>query len=228
MRKSIHQRLRTFSRARISSSRKIPRARAAALARLLQACGSLARERAAAGFTLIETLVAISFLTVAIVAPMTLVSQSLSSAFYARDQVTAYNLAQEGIEALRAIRDGNILENAINNANADLLADIPIGTDFTIDARKSDPAEAIDSCALGSCPSLQTDGTLYGHELAWEDTRFTRVLHAEYAGPGGVNGGQDEIRIAVTVTWQTAAAQTRSFTMYENMYRWVEDGSAAE
>ena len=62
------------------------------------------------GFTLIETLVAISLLSVSIVAPMALASQSLAAAYYARDQITAYHLAQEAIEAMRSIRDRQILK----------------------------------------------------------------------------------------------------------------------
>lgn len=187
------------------------------------------RRRLAAdsGFTLIETLVAISLLTVAIVAPMSLVTQSLSTAVYARDQVTSYNLAQEGIEALRTIRDGNVLANALYSEGRDLLDGIPIGTAFTIDARESTAASAISSCA-GTCPPLQTDGTLYGYESGWTDTYFTRTLFAAYVGPSSINSGQDAIRISVTVTWRTSNNQTRSFTIYENMYRWVDDGVAAE
>ena len=47
------------------------------------------------GFTLIETLVAISLLMVAIVAPMSLTARSLATAYYARDQITAFHLAQK-------------------------------------------------------------------------------------------------------------------------------------
>ena len=190
------------------------------------------------GFTLIETLVAIALLTVAIVAPMSLVTQSLSSAFYARDQVTAYNLAQEGIEALRTVRDGNILANALASEGRGLLDGIPIGTAFTIDARESTAADAIEICASNPCPALQTDGTLYGYAAGdrdipdrdpnWVNTNFTRTLIAAYVGPASINGGQDAIRVSVTVSWRTSNNQSRSFTIYENMYRWVEDGVAAE
>ncbi len=193
--------------------------------------------RLQAGFTLIETLVAISLLTVAIVAPMSLVSQSLSAAFYARDQVTAYNLAQEGIEEVRAIRDGNILANALESAGRDLLEGIPIDTSFTVDARESTAAGAIQTCTTQPCPPLQTDGTLYGYAAGdrsipdrdpnWVNTYFTRTLTAAYVGPAGVNGGEDAIRVSVTVSWRTSNNQTRSFTIYENMYRWVEDGAAS-
>lgn len=176
------------------------------------------------GFTLIETLVAITFLSIAIVAPMSLVSQSLSTAYYARDQVTAFNLAQEGLETVRAIRDGNILENALFNTNADILTGIPIAQSFVIDARNN---EIWTDCTTAR---LKTDGSLYGYgtdpctetEPEWVPTQFTRVLEASY-----VDAAHDEIRVSVTVTWTTATNQTRSFTIYENMYRWVEDGSAA-
>lgn len=176
------------------------------------------------GFTLIETLVAISFLSIAIVAPMSLVSQSLSTAYYARDQVAAFNLAQEGLEAVRAIRDGNILENALFNSNVDILTGIPIAQEFIIDARDNEIwTECTDA-------RLKTDGSLYAYgsdpctasEAEWVPTVFRRVVEASYAG-----AGPDEIRVSVTVTWTTATAQTRSFTIYENMFRWVEDGSAS-
>src|SRR3989344_4356012 len=82
--------------------------------------------RTSRGFTLIETLVAVSFLTVAIVAPMTLTTKSLSTAYYARDQITSFHLAQEAIETVRHVRDGNILSNALGES-VDLfnLEDIP-------------------------------------------------------------------------------------------------------
>lgn len=179
------------------------------------------------GFTLIETLVAIALLVIAIVAPMSLVAQSLTTAFYARDQVAAYSLAQEGIEAVRAVRDGNILANATTGSSNDLLASIPINQDFTIDATQPG-ATGIASCGLGVCPLLKVDGNgnLYGYTSGWADTKFRRTIRANYKGPGTINGGQDEIRVTVTVTWETATGRTRSFKMYSNMYRWIQDGVA--
>lgn len=179
------------------------------------------------GFTLIETLVALSLLSVAIVAPMTLVSQSLKSAYYARDQVTAYNLAQEGIEAVRAIRDGNILVNALSSANVDLLTGIAVdGQPFVIDARND---QIWTTC---TDRPLKTDGTLYGYGTdpctqsgsdGWTPTRFHRSLVATF-----VDAAHDEIRIESTVRWRTSSYQERTFTIYENMYRWIEDGSAEQ
>jgi type II secretory pathway pseudopilin PulG len=179
------------------------------------------------GFTLIETLVAVSLMVIAIVAPMSLVSQSLTTAYYARDQVAAYSLAQEGIETVRAVRDGNILSNATQGTSYDLLLNIPINQDFTADARIAGGTGLV-SCGIGVCPLLQVDttNTLYGYQAGWNDTKFRRTLNAKYVGPATLNGGQDEIRVTVTVTWETATGRTRSFKMYSNMYRWVEDGAA--
>lgn len=175
------------------------------------------------GFTLIETLVAIALITTAIVAPMALTSQSLQTAYYARDQVTAFYLAQEAIEALRSVRDGQILQIAQsqNASSIDIFGVIPLEQNFTVDAREAEPSSTIVPCSGGQCPALQTDAdhTLYGYETGWTDTTFTRTVRASEIG-------NDEIRITVTVSWQSGGIQRRSFSISENMYRWVQDGSS--
>lgn len=170
------------------------------------------------GFTLVETLVAVTLLTVAIVAPMSLTTKSLAAAYYARDQITAFHLGQEAIEAVRHVRDHNILQNALG-IQTDLLAGIPSGgSPFTVDTRN----DTMTPCPQSSCPPLLTNGELYGYETGWQPTRFTRSIRADF-----IAGGTDEVRLSVTVSWQTGAFQTRSFTISENLYRWVNDGSGA-
>src|SRR3990167_4310326 len=117
-----------------------------------------------AGFTLVETLVAVMLLSVAVVAPMSLAARSLGSAYYARDQITAFYLAQEAIEALRSIRDSQILIIAGSSSGVpDIFGLIPhLNEPFTVDGRKGDASTAIARCD-GECPPLQTDGTLYGY-----------------------------------------------------------------
>src|SRR3989338_6485255 len=124
------------------------------------------------GFTLVETLVAVMLLSVAVVAPMSLAARSLGSAYYARDQITAFYLAQEAIEALRSIRDSQILIIAGSSSGVpDIFGLIPQENEpFTIDGRKGDASTAISPCN-GACPPLQTDKTLYGYPRA-PTTRF--------------------------------------------------------
>ncbi|MEY4747213.1 MAG: hypothetical protein RLZZ416_262 [Candidatus Parcubacteria bacterium] len=185
-----------------------------------------------AGFTLIETLVAISLLTVAIVAPMSLTAQSLASAYYARDQITAFYMAQEAIEALRSIRDSQILTIALtaNASSVSIFGPLEdrglIGTSlasarpFTVDAHTGDSSTSIAECPQSACPPLQTDGTLYGYGTGWTNTNFTRMVRAAY-----VDSGHNEIRVSVTITWRTGAFEIKNFTISENLYRWVNDGA---
>lgn len=186
------------------------------------------------GFTLIETLVAIAILTVAIASPMALTSQSLATVSYARDQITAFYLAQEAIEAVRALRDGQILKISHTAAGGiDLFGPIPIeqpgdsSHPFIITTLQPDPAYAITNCT-GTCPPLRTDDTktFYGYDGTWTPTRFTRTVHAQYAKKPDNSTNTDEIRVTVTVTWMSGRV-SRSFKLAENMYRWVNDGSAA-
>ncbi|MBM3271809.1 prepilin-type N-terminal cleavage/methylation domain-containing protein [Candidatus Kaiserbacteria bacterium] len=174
------------------------------------------------GFTLIETMVAITILMIAVIAPMTLTVRALQSAFYARDQIVASNLAQEAIESIRSVRDGNVLINAFGGS-VNLLEGIPdtTGQSFRIDAQDN----AMVLCSTdpgGQCIPLQTNGEIFGYGSGWAPTRFYRTVTAQF-----VNGNPDEVRIAVTVRWQTGRFQERSFTISENLYRWIEDGSAA-
>lgn len=177
------------------------------------------------GMTLIETLVAVTILAVAIVAPMSLTMQSLYSAYYARDNVVASNLAQEAVESVRAVRDGNILRIALNSSNEDcsppgLLCGIPIDADFMIDTRNN-AITRCDADGIAGCNPIQTDPeqTFYGYQAGWIDTPFVRTVRAEF-----IDGGEDEVRITVTVT----RPGTRVFpavVISENMYRWVGDGT---
>lgn len=188
------------------------------------------------GFTLIETFIAVTLLTVAIVAPMLLTVQSLASAYYARDQITAFYLAQDGLEEVHQIRDGQVLQIAESSdpSGIDLFGPIPINQDFVIDARVSNPATAICRCgdpacplkSDGSCPYLQTDGSLFGYNISGgTNTNFTRTMRATTVT--SVGGVPQEIRITATVSWQTASYLKRTFSMSEDLYRWVEDGAAA-
>jgi type II secretory pathway pseudopilin PulG len=57
------------------------------------------------GFTLIEALVAISLLMTAMASAISVTQKSLSSSVLSRDQMTASFLAQDGLEAVKNIRD---------------------------------------------------------------------------------------------------------------------------
>jgi prepilin-type N-terminal cleavage/methylation domain-containing protein len=82
------------------------------------------RDELRRGFSMIETLVAITMLTLAVTAPLTLAGQGLIAANYAKDQVTAFNLAQEAIELVRFHRDNQLIAIGRGTSSADWLTNI--------------------------------------------------------------------------------------------------------
>jgi len=83
------------------------------------------------GFTLIETIVAISLLTVGAVGSFSLMQRVTSFASISSSQFVASYLAQEGIETIRNIRDTNYLKGQAWDAG------IGAGADFRLDYRSS-------------------------------------------------------------------------------------------
>lgn len=169
------------------------------------------------GFTLIETLIAISVLLLAVVGPLTVATQSLTSAAFARDQIVAFYLAQEATEVIRNKRDNNALSNSNwDSGFADCVSVDPCRIDATVSI---DSGQAIEKCDTGACPPLRRDTTsgLYGYNGAWPESKYTREIQMESVGTENVSG--DEIRILVTISWQTGPLQ-KSFTIQENIMNW--------
>ncbi len=161
------------------------------------------------GFTFVETLVAIAILLIAIVAPLSLVYQSLAASRVARNQVTAIYLAQEAIEFIRATRDDNALSGS---AWLSGLSDCATVDGCTIDV----PANVIKSCS-GQCALLKYNGEtfLYGYESSpdWIDTVFRRTITIE-----DVQAGL-ETKITASVVWYEGA-NPRTVTLGENIFNW--------
>ena len=73
-----------------------------------------------AGFTLLETIVAVGVIMVGLVAVLVLINSSLSYVSLIKDRLIAANLNSEGLEVARNIRDNNWLQNqAWNNGLTD-------------------------------------------------------------------------------------------------------------
>lgn len=124
-------------------------------------------------FTVIETLVAISILTVAIAGPLTIAQRSLQSALFARDQITALYLAQEGLDLVRAYRDRNAL-TVLRGASVDWLT----GLETCSTACTIDPSTAqVAGCVSGTCSPLKYDSSrnLYQYSTG-PNSRFTRSI----------------------------------------------------
>lgn len=159
------------------------------------------------GFTLIETLVAVSVLLLSLAGPLTLAVQSLNSAYYARDQITAFYLAQEAVEYVRATRDQNYLSGEAWLSGLDDCLDASCTVNFP------DFTHAVCSGTCGPVLLNETTG-LYGDDTGGASI-YTRTMTLET-----VSGVDNEVIIRVNVSWQSRGL-TRQFTITEHLLNWL-------
>lgn len=169
-----------------------------------------------AGFTLVETLVAILILVTAIAGPLTIASRSLIAATVAKDQVTAYYLAQDAIEYVRFVRDTNKLEDEPWFNGLSLCT----SGDGTSACYIDTAAGTITSCTGGNCSSpirYDTDSSVRRFSYtSGTNTIFRRSVII--TNPLG--GISSEANVTVAVSWVGMGGQTRTVTVQENMYDW--------
>lgn len=167
----------------------------------------LAPPTSSRGFTLIETLVAVSVLLVSLAGPLSIAAQSLQSAYYARDQITAFYLAQEAVEYVRAVRDQNYLSGAAWLSGLESCVDAACAVDF--------PNFAHQVCS-GSCPVMLLGNTTGLFNLvSGTPSIYRRTLEIDTI-PGTV----DEVTVRVRVEWQSIRID-RSFEIHEQLFNWL-------
>lgn len=165
------------------------------------------------GFTLVESLVAISLLLVALAGPLSIAGQGLALANFARQQVTAVFLTQEAVEYVRNTRDNNMLQGTewLDELSVCVGAD---GSQLcTIDV----PQGTVAACPGNVCPALRhhPESGQYGYNpgSGWEETIFTREIYIEEVAADA------EVEVHVTIRWLTGLT-SKEFTATENLLNW--------
>lgn len=170
------------------------------------------------GFTLVETLVAISILSLSILAGFTAVQNGIGSSLTAKDQITAFYLAQEAMEYVKNIRDENAL-NFINGGTNTWLTGISsqasdpcsFGKTCYIDS----PAKTVTTCAgiNTTCPLLYRNSTtnLWGYTTTsgWVPTNFKRAITF-------TSVSADEVNVTVWISW-TQGSNTKTFQVTQTL-----------
>lgn len=176
--------------------------------------------------TLAEVLIALIVLSVGAVGAMTLVSMSIRANSEAEERLIAYNLAREGVEAIRSIRDTNWLRFPGDRANCwDVLPDINDPTTCASYDKLSDRSPYIVSPNIGDANMLFTwqlaplvdasanpvlykaqfddDEILYLHDYsAWCGSYCADNEESPYSRTVSVtDGDEDSLEVISTVTW---------------------------
>ncbi|HBM45414.1 MAG: hypothetical protein UR85_C0011G0008 [Candidatus Nomurabacteria bacterium GW2011_GWF2_35_66] len=195
------------------------------------------------GFTLIEALVAISILVISVIGPLSLASKGLSYSTYAKDEITAFYLANEAIDVIRNIRDTNTRSEKpwldVPGDNMDIKITEkckgPKGCYFDVwknppNLRTAFVTGDIDS-TLKTCNS-DSGLVRFGYAFDWpnsiipnecadikiDQTSFLRNITIDEVGwnPAGL---PTEIRATVKVSWTTKTGIERSVTITENLFK---------
>jgi len=189
------------------------------------------------GFSMIETLVAIFILLIAVTGPMVFAQNALQSAFYARDQITAFYLAQDAIEYVKNRRDHNMLDNVGTGPNRWLngLSDCVNASGFETNSCSIDTVNGtngegvVTSCnfggtvgCLGDTPEndvhLLVDSNGYFNTNSGDDSLFSREIYITEIDPG------KEAEIVVRIRWSShGTIGYREITVVENFYNWASN-----
>ena len=171
------------------------------------------------GFTLVETLIAITILASAVAGTMTIAFQGLRGAQIARDQLTASNLAQEGMDLIRAQRDENYLSNQLDEVDDSewiIGLDVPCAAPSGCTVDMTDPTANPTACP-GTCPPLRFEASSgrYSQRTTpgWTITPFTRKIVMTSASPN------QYYLVTVTVSWNTGPL-AREFVIREPITNW--------
>lgn len=187
--------------------------------------------KSAGGFTLVETMVAITLLATALTGPFVAVQNAVQSSYVARDQLVASQLAQEGMEYIRAIRDNNYFANrtwtdGLNGASRDACYGPATGAGGPTGYCVVDPTQGdfhTTSNAMTEVTGTSTAEVLYisanglynQQSHLGTPSKFKRLVRV-YTIPGSTT----EIRVVVQVLW-TTGTKAYSVMIVDNLHDWI-------
>lgn len=181
------------------------------------------------GFTLVETLVAISIFTMSILGLMSILGKGISDTNYAKQKTIAAYLAQEGVEYIRNMRDTFVLYDSTSVQNGWNLFKTKLtnASCFTVNgcyfrdltsADFTNPNQPMAGIAMSACSGICSPLLYYsafGHYGYFgTNSGFIRKIKAEQITT-------DEIKIYSTVFW-TQGSGSYNIVFSDNLYNWIE------
>lgn len=161
------------------------------------------------GFTLLETIVAVYILSTVVVAGFTAAFVSISSSIHAKNQVTAFYLAQDVFDYIRHQRDINVVDPDTGNWLEGLGSCVGINSYCSIDTSTNFISTINEE---GGGPLYLTNGGIFTHSDSGNSpTNFRRVININEIASG------QEATIEITVSW-TQGANERSFRSVSSIF----------
>jgi Tfp pilus assembly protein PilV len=195
-----------------------------------------------AGITLIESIVALTILTLAVSGPMSLAAQSIRVLGASRAEMIATHLAEEGVEVVHSLRDNNSADDSTPDKSAwmtDVLSRCSGAAGFSgciIDVtghssalgKVWDNLATIVPCPVGGCGNLariyfNPATGLYRQSSAplgapFELTSFRRTV--VMIGIDDTLDPRRQVRVTATVTYVGYGGKTQTVRISEDLYNW--------
>lgn len=187
--------------------------------------------RAAKGFTIMETLMAVLVLSIALAGALALAAKGLDVVVIAQQEVKAAYLAQDAIENIRWARDTNCLNSGGSPVGCPSgawmggpggLLSLCGGTNGCYIATISGVAY---SCGATSCPVLKYDSANTAFTYATANgttilpTIFTRSIYIQ-SPPSATDTNPGEASTTIVVSWPSVGGITRSLRLHEDLLDW--------
>lgn len=144
------------------------------------------------GFTVGEVVLSSFIMTMGIVSVLGLINFSFKSSVESQDIIVASELAQEGVELARNIRDNALVDKMATDSPTDVFTNFPNGANSRCAIDYNDTAFDCGSPVITL--TLMPSG-FYEHQTG-SNARFYRMLKIDHTG------GADTARVKSFVTWQ--------------------------
>lgn len=167
------------------------------------------------GFSFLEVMITIAVLSVGILGVLALVSSSMRYSMNARDSIIASELAQEGIELARNVRDNNFITHS-SDPFYDFITSPPAWPGMN--RYKIDYDDATLNYIGASCRLYYNASTgLYAH--SWAGTTLTKFQRQIIVDPYGTS----DRKITSMVSWGSSLSATCALCTYAKKCVCVED-----
>lgn len=192
------------------------------------------------GFSLVESLLAITILMISVSAPMTMAWHGLLAAKLAEDKIIANYLAQDALEYIRNKRDYNKLSHTPNILDDNIFGeckitdpngtnDVPfddlgnkgcsISTLATVDGRS--PSGIFSFVSHDNSRIKYHSGTgIYDHTIGGVASKFSRQVRIGYIAEPDSNNIFSEAIVEVTVRWNNEAGITQKYKIRDHLLNW--------
>lgn len=175
------------------------------------------------GFTLIESLVAVSIFSLSILALISVLATGIQDINFAKRKIIASYLAQEGLEHLRNLRDTYVLSQTedwttfkvkINPCNS---PDLSSGCYFVFDEHSENNIRNTEfsTCTNSICPEMNYNTSNGRYYYGGGDSSgYHRKISTQEINP-------NEIKVVSTVYWNQGSGQ-KSVSVSDVLFNWWE------